>query len=100
MPMRAVCANFACMVTRSVCPAILLVFVRVARTAILCLCRCCVILCMIVGTDVGVKTVLKVFDGGDKCGDIRWLLGYCCCRVRAREGLIVGVIYRVGVELL
>ena len=88
------------MFTRSVCPAILLGFVRVARAAILCLCRFCVILCMIVGTDVGVNTILMVFNGGDKCGDIRWLLSYCYSRVCAHEGLIVGVIHRVGVELL
>ncbi len=42
MSMSALCANFVCVVTRSVCPAILLVFVWVARTVILC--RCCVLL--------------------------------------------------------
>ena len=98
MPMSALYANFSCVVTRSVYPAILLGFVRVARTAILCLCRCCYFVydC----TDVGVKTVLKVFNSGDKCGDIRWLLSFCYCRVYTREALIVGVIHRVGVELL
>jgi len=100
MPVRALCEKFAYVVTRSVCPAILLVFERVARTAILCLCRGCVILWMTVVTDVGGHAIFKVVNGGDECGDIRWLLSYCCCRVSTCGVLSVGVIDRVGVELL
>ena len=43
----------------------LMVFVRVAWTAVLFWCCCCVIWCTSVGNDVGVKTILEVLYGGD-----------------------------------
>ena len=93
-------AEFAGVVARSVRPTILLVFEWIARTATLCTCRGCVVLWMVVVTDVGVHAIFKVFNGCDECGDIRCLLSYCSGRVSTCGFLIVGVIDRVGLELL
>ena len=93
-------ADFDGVVARSVRPTILLVFEWVAKTAILCWCRGCVVLRMTVVPDVGVYAIFKVVNGSDECGDIRWLLSYCSGRVSTCGVLSAGVIDRVGVELL
>jgi len=81
-------------------PTILLVFEWVAMTTVLCCSRGCVVLWMTVVPDVGVYAIFKVVDGSDECGDIRWLLSYCSGRVSTCGVWSVGVIDRVGVELL
>jgi len=100
MALSSLFAGFAGVVARSVCPAVLLVFELVARTAALCLCRGSVVLWMVVVTDVGVHAIFKVVNGIDECGDIRWLLRYCCCGMSIGGVLCVGVIDRESVELL
>ena len=51
-------------------------------------------------TDVGGHAIFKVVNSSDECGDIRWFLSYCSGSVSTCGVLSVGMIYRVGVELL
>ena len=69
-------------------------------TTVLCWSRGCVVLWMTVAPDGGVYAMLKVVNGTDECGDIRWLVSYCSGRVSTCGVWSVGVIDRVGVELL